>query len=696
MSQSGFIMTEADYNNTIIANKHHWYKKLAEDYLKSVPIFIGTSLNESILSLELERLKSIYSDGLGRAFLITRSSLSPIETASLRSRRIIHIQGTLAQFVDWLQSQLPSPPSPRDIVLASNNLIGVGEISSISRRDLEIASSIFPIKAPDIYGAVARLLPNDLQARGRNFLMGLPADWNTVASKIPVWLTKTSDLFKILCEVFDNRERLFVCVGQAGSGKTTAVMQCILRLLEEREDTIAYELRGEIRSVVGALNLLTRIHKEHILLYVGDIFVFGDTFRYDIESIDSGKITIISTARTSEWREHIERHVGEIAITHEYSRFVRDDYQSLIKRLVEYVPAPDFRRASDDKRIAKLDKSRSQLLIALREVTSSRSFSDTIADEFIKLPDVDTKFLFIIIGISTIARVGVDEAFAREVYRGLATSRTFEQAERALDGIVSRGPNGRLVARHELYVRHIIDYLVGIDAFVDSFVQMLRYFSKYQAPVVKSVNRLDAILFKFLLNHDFILEQCRRKNSRDKGLDIYKEFEIAFQLDGHFWLQYGLYRDRCGQHAEAIDLLHKSIEAFPSNSFAIHALAERQLKSALRATHYSAAIAQIVSEALRSLMQLDGNNSLVDDQYPIVTLANLHPSVLLRHGKIEEAKAVARDYFGCIQEFNRPRTNDHLRDLQRKLMMLATTGHWGDESSERPPGARSRGRRRRP
>ena len=77
--------------------------------------------------------------------------------------------------------------------------------------------------------------------------------------------------------------------------------------------------------------------------------------------------------------------------------------------------------------------------------------------EFAKLPDRDTKLFVMVCAIATLARVGLSIGTAKEVFLKVNANRSFEQAEDAASSIVSRLPDGRLHARHELYVRHILE-----------------------------------------------------------------------------------------------------------------------------------------------------------------------------------------------------------------------------------------------
>lgn len=675
----GLIMSEADYSKTMANGRHAWYGQAGNDYINYTPVFIGSRLAEPILSAELERSKrEVGGEGFGRAFLITPDTLSPIQRGSFAARGIVHIEGTLADFAEWLRKTFPAGLTPKDVLGKANNFTDPSKISGLTAQDIGIAHALYPLDMVELVARSATTSAPDHDRDARNFLRGAPPSWMIAASDIPVWLKPTDGLYKSLCDAIDDRSRLFVAIGQSGSGKTTSLLQALVRLGRERQDTPIYELRGTVRSVQAALNLLTRLHDEHVIVYIGDLFLYGDTFSDDIRTIEAGRITIVSTARTGEWRDRLSRRVGSISTTHDFSRFTSEDYKPLIDRLLRYVPAPAFVKMKQGERMQRLKRSREQLLIALREATSSEGFNDTITNEFDKLPDRDTKFFLIINAISTLARVGLPVGTAREVYLKLGKSRSFEAAEDAAAGIVSRLPDGRFHARHELYVRHVIDNVVDLDDVLDSLIAILETFRKYAVPVVKSLNRLDAALFRFCLNNDFIFQQCKKRGKKFAGRRLYAHFEIDFQLDGHYWLQYGLYLASCGEHQEALDKLTKSIEAYPDNPFAVHALAELKLQVAQRRPMLDEVAIALIKSAVESLMHLDTYSGIENDHYPMVTLLNLHVGTLIHHGQRIEAQQHARVYYDRLRVLERRGAGDTVTQAKEKAFRFATTGEWDD------------------
>ncbi len=676
--EHGYILTEDNYSDQLSRGGHDWYRQLTQDYVRNVPIFVGSTLAEPILSSELNRARKERNNGLGRAFLVVPDELSPIVRADLEARNIIHLRGTLSDLANWLETKLGRRSTPRDAMRATGSFASeLVETAQIDLRDLETARPIFSVNWAAARAESESMPQEEAAAAARQFLEGAPPTWRIAASDIPVWLSGTDELYEQVSSAIRRRDRLFVVTGQSGSGKTLALMQCLLRRSREEPKTILYDLRGEVRSLRAVLNLIQRLHpEEHVLVYLGDAFLYGDSLAEDVTSTQPGRITIFSSARTGEWRQHIERRVGEWASTFPYQRFMEADYQPLIQRLMAYVPAPRFRRLPMEEKVQRLARSREQLLIALRETTESKKFNRVIADEYNGLTNHASKLLLLIAGVATLPRVGLPEAMAREAYSHLQLALPFEEALRPLAGIVMLNGNGRLVARHELYVRQIIDSTAEIDDIINVVIALLRTYTKFETPISKNVSRFDAVLFKFLLNHNFVYDVAVRRGEEEEAVRVYKAFEVPFQLDGHFWLQYGGCLVELGQMVQALDVLHKSIQAYSSNNYAWHALADVQLRVAASRPHYDSETMELIGDATRILTEQDQSPEMQTEKYAIVTLAHGHVDALVRHGQHDQAKRVARKYFERIEELQRRYRDDALTTARERLFRYLAQGEW--------------------
>lgn len=690
--EHGLILTETEYNKVIAGEKHNWYRQLAVDYVKWTPVFIGSKLNEPILSLELERARKDRDNGLGKAYVIIPDELSAIQTASLASRNIVHLKGTLSDFVQWVSKGQPGKYTPRQSMKKGLSFASVlANDQTIGQQDLDTARPIFQVSWTSASSDASALDVVVKDKLAREFLEGSPPSWTLAASDVPVWLKRTDDLLNAARLASLDAQRLFVVTGQSGSGKTMALMQALLRLSREDPKFILYDLRGEVKSLRAALNLIQRLHPDgHVNVYIGDIFVYGDSLAEDAMSTRPGGITIFSSARSGEWKQHWARRVGEYASTFPYERFQEDDHRGLIEKLTQYVPAPRFRKLRTEEQLERLSRSKHQLLIALRDATRSKKFSAAIADEFMGLPHRDSRYLVLIAGMPTLARTGISRAMAREVYEASEPELTFEEAMIPLEGIITPAPNERLMVRHELYVRHIIENVSDFSDVIQAIKETLRTYTKFSPPIVKSVGRYDALLFKFLLNHNFIYELANRRGMVAEAISIYSEFEVDFVLDGHFWLQFGQYLVEWGDLDRALAVLQKSIEAYPENSYAWHSLADVQLKVAARRPAYDATTVELIGDAVKTLMEQDESPNLQTDEYAIVTLAHNHIGALVAHGQAKQAANYAQRYFDRLQLLERRNSEPALTVAKDRLFKYLANGEWNGAN----PGRNTRRNRR--
>ena len=679
--EHGFILTEQEYAEHIKSERHFWYQRLAQDYLSTCPVFIGSRLAEPILMAEIERAKKDGKVVSGKSFLITPDKLSIIQTANLKAKGIVHIRATLEDFIVWLKKNIPGGWSPKDIVSSSNNF-RPNYLDGITFDEVQAVHSVRPINIREIKDNFLKLGRSEQERRARNFLEGFQPSWLIALSDVPVWLDSTDQLYRSFEVSVNNNVKFFIVTGQAGSGKSTAVMSVISKYSEINKIDL-YELKADVKNVTKALTLLKRIHSKKIIVYIGDLFIYGDNFRNYIESISGENFIIVSTARSGEWGEHFVRYLGDIATPFQFQRFVRKDFEPLIERLVKYVPSPKFRQATKQAQIAKLSNSKNQLLIALREATQSERFDEIITSEFEGLPDDDTRRLFIIIGISTLARVGINITTAKEAYHHVAEKRSFEQAMSPLDGIVSETETGRLVARHDLYVRHILDSVTNFDEIIKAVTSILKTYRKFDIPVIKSVARTDYTLFKYVTNHSFVMSVSRNHGVIKRGAEVYRDFEVDFQLDGHFWLQYGLYMADINRLDAAVSMLKKSIEAYSANEFAIHALADIELRVAKERESFDPATRSLINDAVKSLTLQDAKSQITTDQYPIVTLVNGHLGALIKHGQKEAAREAAVRYFDRIKQLEKETDSSALRSAKERLIKFTTFGEWFEKSTRR-------------
>jgi tetratricopeptide (TPR) repeat protein len=153
-------------------------------------------------------------------------------------------------------------------------------------------------------------------------------------------------------------------------------------------------------------------------------------------------------------------------------------------------------------------------------------------------------------------------------------------------------------------------------------------------------------------------------------------YEVPFQLDGHFWLQYGLYYDRLGDLSSAEEMLRKSIQAYPNNIFAEHALARLRLRIASSDQINDGEARALMAEAVASLNRLDARDPASLDEYPLVTLSSYHIAALIKRGQEKDAKTCAREYLDRLKYFQRRVVDPITKSAIEQLTIFLATGDW--------------------
>ena len=176
--EHGFIFTESDYNKRLISGSHYWYLQLAQDYVGSVPIFIGSQLEEPILSAELDRARPTQGAALGQAYLISPDPLTPIQELSFKSRQIIYLKGTLSDFTDFLQSELGASYGPIAIASAISAFAAATvNVRNINASTAVLATFIYQHRLSATLSESAQYSSEVKDAASRNFLEGAPPGW---------------------------------------------------------------------------------------------------------------------------------------------------------------------------------------------------------------------------------------------------------------------------------------------------------------------------------------------------------------------------------------------------------------------------------------------------------------------------------------------------------------------------------------
>jgi len=666
----GFIFSPQEYGKSS-AQIPLWYKELGADFFQYTFVFVGTTLNEPLFYHQIEHYRSIVTSGAPKSFVITPSA-SPIEVASLNSLNLNHISAGLDEFVDWLEAEIPSPPEILDLAFARIPALK-GLFQKHSRLDREKYANL-------LMGVtlVSRILLNKSVVSPptgtiRNFFRGFKPDWSDILDEVPAQLASFGEFLEVI-----NKKatpgKLIVLFGPAGCGKSTLLKQVALCMSDTNENNIYFIDEPSTKFI----DIVTELEKDNNDIYY--LFVDRlDSVRKELKELfTSGKIAkgiVIGCEGQNIWYSRLKSNIEEYcAVSHPLTEINESDAKALLDKIEKYGPWTRLSKLNKSQRVRELlDKSKRQLLIGLMETTSGVGFELLIEKDYSSLSE-SRKIFMMLVSLCTVNRQAASNSLINRALVDIGITESADSICRDLSGIVAQKSDA-FVARHPIYARHVLECIVNMDLLAECIRALLTAFSVFPHPVVKHLDRPQSIIFKSLINHNFLKNILR--NNQNKIIGIYSNFEKVFENDGLYWLQYGLAMRDFGRQSEAFDRLLTAYNAYPHDHTA-HALSQQELIMALQEDVPTTKANDYLSSAIDKLEQLDKTISS-DDTYPIVTLAEGHTKVAIKTRGEDNARIIARGYCDRLQKRIKSHSDQRLTEAYGKLLKFATTGVWTEE-----------------
>ena len=662
--KEGIIFSGAEYARA--TNRAlPWYEQCASDFVRMPFLFIGTKLNEPLLKFHIERYKTFNGKAAGKSYVITPSA-TPIQQASLLQFNIVHIPGTLSTFTNWLQTTFPIGLTPDQLATASLPQYA-GFLAASDRRAyaslLEGVSQITPDMAsrPEVEGAI------------RAFYKGFQPTWNDIVEGIPAELDILASSLKLVLGGL-KPNTIIPFIGPAGSGKTTLLMQICYALCRSSGIDVYYiqEPRKDFKKTLEALEQSSH-EATRIVVAIDNVDVVADQLSESLESARLSKTVILCAERENSWKRRTIHKLGQFASgVIPVNEFSRQDAAKLLVKLEAHGSWTVLGQMSEQERIhALVDRAKKQLLIALLETTFGRGFGEIIESDYKTLTTAEERMFFLTVGVVTERNFDAPTSLIDRALNALGILSRSSVLSEALSGIVvTRGD--RLSARHPVYVRYLLEHVVDPQLTAEAIRGLLYAFSHYKAPVIRHLNRVEASIYKKLINHKFLWEILKGRETLI--LSLYKELEKSFELDGLFWLQYGLALRDMHDDGEALEKLRTAYSAYPM-AHTQHALGQQLLILGSKASDKRTAIAY--AEEARSLLVPLDDIIDSDDTYPIVTLAEGHTKLVKKVEGVDAAREVAKSYISVLKaKCEAQPTNSRLRECHDHIFKFAATGTW--------------------
>lgn len=671
---AGFIFSPEEYGKNA-AEVPKWYSELAVDYFQCTFLFVGTRLTEPLFYHQVERYRQTASTGASgapKSYVLT-PSISEIEKAGLESINLEHISGTLKDFTNWLQETIPNPPTTLDIAYAR-----IPELQSLMKLNRTIDQEKYIALLQNVtlvsHEALTRNQPKGSPSTVRNFYKGFKPTWRDIIDSVPAKLSQFDGYINRIKE-WKSNERGIAIIGPAGSGKTTFLKMAALELYASGE--IVYYIEKGSKDIVDLICELERANSKR------KFYIFFDRLdfvRDDLKSLfSSGKIVnamIVGGESRSVWKNRVEANLGGyFKLRLQMNEIEESDADILLEKIQKYGPWTRLAQLSEKRRRRELfEKSKRQLLIGLLETTTGLGFEQIIANDYASIASESDKIFFVMVCLCTMHRLSPPQSLLGRALNKLAIYQSPSTIADHLAGMVEE-VGGTCSARHPVYARKILENIVDPAVNFRAVSALLDAFTVYPAPVVRHVDKSQAALFKALINHKFLLDIFRE--NMVNVLKLYARYEKTFEVDGLFWLQYGLATRAADYQQQAYERFLTAYEAYPHNH-TIHALAQQELVIARDPLLSKPAALALIEKAIDRLKSLDAVLDS-DDTYPIVTLSEGHVNALMVIEGEQAARIKAREYSDVLSRRLRDKSDQRLTDAYNKLFRYATVGVWKDD-----------------
>lgn len=664
--RDGFVFSDQDYGIGS-AQVPVWYRELARDYFKYTFLFIGTKIQEPLFYHQVEKYKIESASSVLKSYVLV-PSMSSIDKKMLASSNIEYIDGSLSDFINWLSSEFPSPPSSRDMMInvRPELKLAFGE----NKGNLSVFSNVTPVAR----SSLALIDEGSSNSGVRGFYKGFKPTWRDILDGVPANLKKVRSFYDgCLSGERANPQDLYVLFGAAGCGKSTALKQIALDLCDEGNRSVYFleEYKEDLESLIKYLD--ERHEKPYFVFFerVGDI-------AYQLSDALKGGLTkkaIFVTAENQRiWKERVAEHLHEfLTDSVDISRIDDSDADSILRKLQKYGNWTRLSNMSEkNRKIEILKKSKRQLLIGLLEATSGEGYNKIIKRDYEKIESPQERYLLIMSGLATMRRVPANEATLVRALSYLGVHASVKELASHMEGVLTYS-NGSVMARHRVYIEHLFRLYVSQEELMAAISSYIKSFSVYKFPIIRNVSKNEASIYKNLVNAKSLKKLL--KNNKDRVVSIYEAFEKDLEHEGLFLMQYGLALRSFGDNQGAFEKLKVAQQAFPESSHIEHALAQQRIILACQEDSESIALDHF-SEAESVLNRLNSGNVRVYDHYPIITLSEGHVKLMDHLGNKKEARILAKKYHDQIKMGMRGSGNNRLSLAIENLTKYYVSGEW--------------------
>ncbi|HST48874.1 metallophosphoesterase [Jatrophihabitans sp.] len=380
-------------------------------------------------------------------------------------------------------------------------------------------------------------------AGSRKFLLGASPTWGDIRDGFTIPLASQQQLVAKIEKA--DPGTVHVVTGTAGSGRSTALMQCALEVSNNGRQVAWVDSAtiGRIGDIVEDI-----INDAAEVIFIDDVDVFGAEAAHLIDELRGSadhRRVVIAGVRTV--REHLIE-VMPFTTRQTLGDLIASDIKSLVHLLREHLAVANKRLSDAEVERLLLENAAGQLLVGMIQATSGVPFTQRIASECAQLSDM-ALYIYGCISLVSAEREGmtIDQALAAATIgaHGSDPKTAWREFNRLLSADLIRliPGTGRYRVRHDLIAEEVRAYTAKNGLLAGILKGTLRAFSAAAAKSRDSSQPARRTLIR-LLSHSYLIGlQLPPSVTRS----VYDSVEDLLQDDFNYWLQRGSFEVEKGE-----------------------------------------------------------------------------------------------------------------------------------------------------
>ncbi|ENJ1345623.1 SIR2 family protein [Vibrio cholerae] len=573
------LILTADQYATHQKKRNTLFERLKSLGTSHTVLFIGHSLEDSDIRAALSEIQDL-TDSRPRYYALMLGG-SDRQKRLWESKRITVLNGTFKAFMDSLDSQVT------DIERA---LISISDKQHpIERKFVNNDFSLTPQALSELNNSlrfVDGAMPSDT-VDPKMFYKGYSQSWTPISQELDV-RRKISDEIVSDIILIDENERnsqsfeLYHLSGFAGSGKSVILRRVAWDAATDYDKICLYWDSNERLPFKALLEIAEKVGERIFLFvdnassHVSDILALNHKFNQA-----SLPLTCIAAERTNEWNIECSPLQSLLSDKLEVGYLSIKEIDRLLELLERHNALGELKKLSPEKRReAFSEKAGRQLLVALHEVTMSKSFEQIIRNEYDNIVPRKAQLIYRTICIMNRFDVLVRAGIINRVH-GVSftdfTDRFFSPLESVVKVIkYDVAQDQAYVSRHPIIAEMVFEYSMGSEEErLDTYLLLLKNLDIGYSP--------DRTAFREMIKY----RNLSGVFSLHENIEtIYKQIEDVCGDDDFYYQQVGIFYMRSKtpnfvKSEEYLNLAEKFGEFNPSIQ---HSLAELELARAKRAT----------------------------------------------------------------------------------------------------------------